>query len=77
MTRKEQDALAEAIKNQWIYNNTSYDDIPVGRNAVSRLAQAMADKLAYGYDADGNKVTTKFDRKRFVEKCGFGHLDNF
>lgn len=77
MTRKEQDALAEVIKTQWVYNNTSYDGVPVGRNAVSRLAQSIADKFTYGYDADGKKITTKFDRKRFVEKCGFGHLDQF
>lgn len=77
MTRREQDALAAAIKTQWGYNRSTYDGVPVGRNAVSRLAQAIADKLASGYAEDGKKVTTKFDRKRFVEKCGFGHLDNF
>jgi hypothetical protein len=77
MTLKEQDAIAEVIRTQWGYNNTDYDGIPVGRNAVSRLAQSLADKLAYGYDADGKKIANKFDRERFVKKCGFGHLEQF
>jgi hypothetical protein len=71
MTRAEQDAIAAAIKTAHHYDGKIADTASAGtaQRAVSRLAQSIADTL--------NRNSRKFDRKRFVENCGFGHLENF
>lgn len=79
MNAREQDAVAEVIRQQWA-GCKSFADPESGasaQRAISRLAQALADEMAYGFAHDGKPVSSKFDRPRFVRKCGFGHLDGF
>lgn len=74
MTRREQDALAHAIRNAWQSDGRISDEAARGsaQRAVSRLTQSIADTLG-GYGTP----SAKFDRARFVREAGFGHLDQF
>lgn len=72
MTVKERKLIAAAIKVEYDSNRRISDEESRGSamRAVSRLAQRVADRLAY----NGPKG---FDRAAFVKEMGFDDLEGF